>query len=402
MKFIVVGGGPSGLYFALLAKKCFPETTVEVIEQNPRSATYGFGIVLADRGLKRFQNADRESFAAIVAASCVSRHRIIAHRGQSVFVEGGGYGGAIARLRLLNILQDCCERAGVRVTYDLRIENPDKLDADLIVGADGVNSVLRRHYADQFGTTSWTLTNRLAWYGTEHHFAYPLLSFKTTAHGHFWAAAYAYTERMGTFVAECDAATWTRSGFDKMSDEERQTETEAMFADELGGNRLISNKSIWHSIPVIRNRNWSVGHRVLIGDALHSAHPTIGSGTRIAMEDSIALINALMAEPDILRALAAFRRTREPQKQKLVNATEKSFMWYENVAEKLDRLAPVPFVFDFMTRTGRVDEARLFAEFPQFMQAHADEWRKFATSRGGDDSDQAKQKSLSESAEIQQ
>jgi 2-polyprenyl-6-methoxyphenol hydroxylase-like FAD-dependent oxidoreductase len=280
-------------------------------------------------------------------------------------------------------LQERCEQVGVRVAYDYRIEDPAALDADLIVGADGVNSALRRHYADQFGTTRWTLGNRLAWYGTEQHFHHPLLSFKTTAHGYFWAAAYAYTERMGTFVAECDADTWTRSGFGGMSDDERQAFTEALFAEELGGNRLISNKSQWHSLPVIRNRAWSVGHRVLIGDALHSAHPTIGSGTRIAMEDSIALVDALGAEPDILRALAEFRRAREPQKQKLVSAAEKSFMWYETIAEKLDSLEPAPLVFDFMTRTGRIDEVRLFAEFPQFMRAHAAEWRAFTTSQVG-------------------
>src|ERR1019366_548248 len=119
-----------------------------------------------------------------------------------------------------------------------------------------------RDYAEEFGTTSWTLSNRLAWYGTEQHFPYPILSFKTTEHGHFWAAAYAYTERMSTFVAECDAATWKRSGFDSMSDDERQRYTEELFAEELAGRPLMSNKSLWHSLPVIRSRNWFVGNRV--------------------------------------------------------------------------------------------------------------------------------------------
>ena len=383
MKFIVVGGGPSGLYFALLAKKRFPKRDVEVLEQNPKSATYGFGIVLADRGLSRLQEADAESYNAIVAASFVSRHRVIAHRGQSVFVEGRGYGGAISRLRLLNILQDRCEALGVQVKYDHRIEDTSALDADLVVGADGVNSILRRSLGEKFGTTSWNLTNRLAWYGTEQHFPYPILSFKTTEHGSFWIAAYAYTERMSTFVAECDAISWEQSGFAQMTDDSRQAYIEDLFAEELGGKKLITNKSIWHSLPVTRNREWSVGRHVLIGDALHSAHPTIGSGTRIAMEDSIALADALVAEPDIMKALSLFRLTRESAKQKLVLAAEKSFMWYEDVGEKLARLDPLPFVFDFMTRTGRINESRLTEEFPRFMQAHNADWQAFAASEIG-------------------
>jgi 2-polyprenyl-6-methoxyphenol hydroxylase-like FAD-dependent oxidoreductase len=376
VKFTVIGGGPSGLYFALLAKKRLPHVEIEVLEQNPRGATYGFGIVLADSGLNRFQEADPESHEQLVAASFVSRHRVVKHRGQSVFVDGSGYGGAIARLRMLNILQDRCEQVGVQVQYDHRVESPGSLTADLIVGADGVNSTVRRDCA-AFGTTSWTLTNRLAWYGTEQHFPYPVLSFKTTDVGNFWSAAYAYTERLSTFVAECDADTWTRSGFDKMSDTERQAFTETLFAEELGGKKLINNKSAWHSLPVIRNKNWSVGNKALIGDALHSAHPTIGSGTRIAMEDSIALVDALVAEADIAGALALFRRVREPQKQKMVVAAEKSFMWYEHIAGKLRDLEPIPFVFDFMTRTGRINETRLNQEYPRFMKAHASEWRQF-------------------------
>jgi 2-polyprenyl-6-methoxyphenol hydroxylase-like FAD-dependent oxidoreductase len=318
---------------------------------------------------------------------------MIIHRGQRVFVEGGGYGGAIARLRLLNILQERCERQGVKVFYDHRLGDPSGIDADLIVGADGVNSALRTRYADEFGTTSWLLGNRLAWYGTRRHFPYPLLAFKKTEHGYFWAAAYAYSECMGTFVAECDLATWERSGFADKSDEERQALTEALFAEELDGHALISNKSQWYSLSVIRSRNWSVGHRVLIGDALHSAHPSIGSGTRIAMEDAIALCEALAAEPDIAGALARFRTTREPGKQKLVSAAEKSFMWYENIAEKLNQLDPATFVFDFMTRTGRVDHARLTAEFPRFMQTYAKQWEEFAIARadggGGEASSRA-------------
>ena len=376
MKVIVVGGGPSGLYFSLLMKKRFADADVHVFEQNPRDATYGFGIVLAERGLKRLEKADPASFQAIMEASFMSRHRMIRHPDEQIFVEGGGYGGAISRLKLLEILEEHCVGAGVRISYESRIDSTSEMEtADLVVGADGVNSVVRRRREKEFGTTQWLLTNRLAWYGTTRHFAYPLLSFKKTEFGCFVAAGYGYTERMSTFVPECDAQTWTRSGMDRMDEDKRRRFTETVFAEELGGAALISNASVWRPLPVIRNREWSSDRYVLIGDALHSAHPTIGSGTRIAMEDSISLVEALILHPtSIPDALATFRRLREPGKQKLVDAAEKSFMWYEGFSDRLLALEPVEFVFDFLTRTGRVDRSRLEAEYPRFMARYGHRW----------------------------
>jgi 2-polyprenyl-6-methoxyphenol hydroxylase-like FAD-dependent oxidoreductase len=376
VKVVVVGGGPSGLYFALLLKRRLARAEVHVFEQNPHDATYGFGIVLAERGLKRLQWADPASFEAIMAASFMSRHRIIKHPDETIFVEGGGYGGAIARLRLLEILEEHCISAGVKISYQARVDSISELgDADLVVGADGVNSVVRRQFETEFGTTNWSLTNRLAWYGTAHHFPYPLLSFKKTEFGCFVAAGYAYTERMSTFVPECDAQTWSRSGMERMDEDERRRFTEKLFEEELGGTALISNASAWRSLAVIRNREWCVGSNVLIGDALHSAHPTIGSGTRIAMEDSISLVEALVLHPtSVPKALAAFRLMREPGKQKLVDAAEKSFMWYEGFSQRVTGLGPIEFVFDFLTRTGRVDRSRLEAEYPKFMARYGHRW----------------------------
>jgi 2-polyprenyl-6-methoxyphenol hydroxylase-like FAD-dependent oxidoreductase len=385
VRIAVVGGGPSGLYFALLAKARFPGAAIEVHEQNPRGATYGFGIVLADRGLARLEAAHPETCSAILASSYAARHQVITHRGEAVFVERKGYGGAIARLRLLEILEAACAEAGVDVRYGVRVSDLQTFDGyDLVVGADGVNSVVRDAREAAFGTTRWWLTNRMAWYGTTRHFPYPVLSFKTVEGSHFWCAAYPYTERMSTFVAECDADAWTRAGLDRMDDEQRRRFAEEVFARELDGHPLISNASSWRVLPVIRNRHWFAGRHVLIGDALHSAHPTIGSGTRIAMEDAIDLAECLKAhETDIDAGLAAFERTRKPSKQKLVDAAEKSFTWYEGVAQKMDTLAPAAFVFDFMTRTGRIDEARLLQEFPRFMGRYREEWAAFKeTPRG--------------------
>ena len=373
MRLVVIGAGPSGLYFALLAKRKFPDADVEVHEQNPKDATYGFGIVLAENGLERMRKADPDSFQAIMNACFVSRHRIIAHPNETIFIEGGGYGGAIPRLRLLDILGSACERAGVKLIYGARVDDLGAFEgADLVVGADGVNSLVRKLNEEHFGTTSWMLSNRLAWYGCESYFPNPLLSFKTFEGGHFVAAAYSYSERMSTFVAECDADTWFSLGMDKMNDDERRQLAERVFAEELKGFPLIGNKSMWRQLAVVRNREWSVGRCVLIGDALHSAHPTIGSGTRIAMEDSIALVEALVDSPnDIPAALVLFRRRREPTKTKLVSAAEKSFAWYESFACKMQTYDAVPFVFDFLMRTGRIDESRLRAEYPEFMARFA-------------------------------
>lgn len=379
MNIIVCGGGPSGLYFALLAKKYLPNVEdVTVYEQNPKDATFGFGIVLAERGLDRLKNADRESHDLIVNASFQSRNRVMTHRNQKIFIEGGGYGGAISRLRLLQILQGCCDRAGIAVHYNSRLEIGKLAEnADLVVGADGVNSAVRKTYDSDFGTTSYNLTSRLAWYGTRAHFPYPILSFKKTDLGYFWTAAYAYTESMGTFVAECDGETWKRSGLSEMTEAEACRVSEEIFADELQGEKLICNKSLWNSLPVTRVKNWYVGNKVLIGDALHSAHPSIGSGTRIAMEDSIALFEALRDTSSVPEALAMFRLNREPAKLKLVNAAEKSIAWYETVVPRLESMEPIEFVFDFLTRTGRVDEARLRAEYPRFMEKYREDWRRF-------------------------
>jgi 2-polyprenyl-6-methoxyphenol hydroxylase-like FAD-dependent oxidoreductase len=382
MRIVVVGAGPSGLYFSLLARKAFPSADIRVYEQNPRGATYGFGVVLADRGLAHFRDAHEESHEALMAASFVSRNRVISHPDESIFVEGGGYGAAIARLRLLEILEDHCARDGIAVSYETRVTDAQPYaDADLVVGADGINSQVRRRHQSAFGTRSYCLTNRVAWYGTARHFPHPLLSFKRNEFGHFVAAAYAYTERMGTFVAECDEATYFGAGLDRMSEDEQRRFSESVFAEELARHALIGNNSAYRCLPVVRNREWHTGNCVLIGDALHSSHPTIGSGTRMAMEDSIALAKALAEHHlDIPAGLAAFRRAREPGKHKLILASEKSFTWYESFARNVDALGAVDFAFDFLMRTGRLSRERLCMEYPQFMGRYGHRWRTDAIS----------------------
>lgn len=382
-KIAVIGGGPSGLFFALVAKRRMPQLELEVYEQNPEDATFGFGIILAEGGHGAFRDADPEVADAITAASLITKDRLLSLNGRSVFIEGGAWGGAIARIKLLNLLQAFCRQRGIMLHHGARIENPDRIDADLIVGADGVNSVVRRAYEGQFGMTTWTLKNRMAWYGTTKRYATPILSFKTTALGNFWAVGYPHSGDAGTFVAECDADAWTRSGLNRMTQEERLAFSAEMFKEELDGHELLSNRSDWIALPVTRCKSWFVGHRVLIGDALHSPHPSIGSGTRIAMEDAIALVDALAAHADDLpTALAEYQRTHTLQSNKLVLAMEKSYEWYESVGEKLHRLDVVDLAFDYMTRTGRISSERLWREYPRFMKAHEQRWEAWFAAHG--------------------
>jgi len=375
MKVAIIGGGPSGLYLGLLLKRGQPDWQVEVIEQNSADATFGFGVVLADTGLSQLRDADTRSHDALCAAMHYNDRQIIVQRETPIEIKLNVKGGAIPRLVLLQILQREAEAAGVRIHYNRRIESTAALasfaldDADVVVGADGINSDLRREYADMFGTSQQLLGNHFAWYGTGRVFETPALVFRTFNGGHFVAHYYAYSECMSTFVAECDDATWNRLGLCHMTDEARQHLFETIFAPELAGWPLISNKSIWRQFPVIRNARWTDGRHVLIGDALASAHFSIGSGTRIAMNDAIALAHALLAcGGDSRQGLATFEATHTAQKNKLIDASRNSYMWYEDMAEWMQRYTPEQFVYQFMTRTGRIDDARLRNEFPELVE----------------------------------
>lgn len=375
MKVAIVGGGPSGLYLGLLLKRGEPTWQVEVIEQNLADATFGFGVVLADTGLLQLRDADQRSYDALCAAMHYNDRQTIVQREVPIEIKLNVKGGAIARLVLLQILQREVQAAGVRVHYGSRIESTGDLaalglgDADVIVGADGINSVVRRQYPDAFGTTQRSLNNHFAWYGTKRVFEAPALVFRQFNGGHFVAHYYAYSDEMSTFVAECDDATWRRLGLRNMTDDDRQHLFERVFAPELDGLALISNKSSWRQFPVIRNAKWTDGRHVLIGDALASAHFSIGSGTRIAMNDSIALARALLGcNGDVAAGLAAFEKSHKPQKDKLIDASANSYMWYENIAQWMDQYTPEEFVYQFMTRTGRIDDERLRSEFPELVQ----------------------------------
>ena len=375
MKVAIVGGGPSGLYLGLLLKRNEPDWQIEVVEQNSADATFGFGVVLADTGLLQLQEADEASYDALCAAMRYNDRQIIVQREEPIEIKLNMKGGAIPRLELLKILQREVQSVGVKIHFGSRIATTQDLtafaldDADVVVGADGINSVVRSQFPEAFGTTQRFLSNHFAWYGTKRVFEASALVFRKFEGGHFVAHYYAYSDDMSTFVAECDDATWNRLDLGAMTDDDRQHLFEKIFERELDGMPLISNKSNWRQFPVIRSAQWTHGRHVLIGDALASAHFSIGSGTRIAMADAIALARALLTcNGDAALGIKAFEESHRPQKNKLIDASERSYMWYEEVAQWMDNYTPEEFVYQFMTRTGRIDDSRLRSEFPELVE----------------------------------
>jgi 2-polyprenyl-6-methoxyphenol hydroxylase-like FAD-dependent oxidoreductase len=366
MKIAVAGAGPAGLFFSLLLKRKRPEVDVEVIEQNPRGATFGFGVVFS-RGALGFLARDEPGMHARLAAAMESwpMQRIV-HRDVAVDIDGNGF-SAIGRLELLQILQGECERAGVRLIFNEPIHSVEKFKGkDLVVGADGLNSIVRKAGREVFKPRVETLTNKFVWYGTSQVFDCLTLTFRESEHGAFVAHHYRYSPRMSTFLVECDARTWKRAGLDRMDDEASRAYCERVFAPDLGAHKLVSNKSLWRNFPLLRNEHWIAGNTVLIGDALRTGHFSIGSGTRLAFDDAIALAKAFdSGERSVEAALKNFETARRPIVEKIVAAADRSSYWYERFPEKM-ALEPWQLAYDYMTRSGRMTDERLKAEAPGF------------------------------------
>ena len=370
MRIAIVGAGPAGLYLAYLLKRSELKVEIEVFEQNPPDATFGFGLVFSQRALEFLDVEDPDTLAAIRPALECWNDSILVHKGREVRIDGMGYTG-IGRLRLLQILQARARSVGIEPHYLHLIDDLEACGkADLIVGADGVNSLVRGSDESVFGTTVTYLTNRFAWFGTTKRFEALTHTFVETELGHFNAHHHPHAPDMSTFVVEVDEATFFRAGFDKMDPNRAKAICEQVFAETLDGHGLVSNKSIWRQFPKIWNEQWSAGNRVLVGDALHTAQFSIGSGTRLAMEDSIALAKALEKHAaHIPAALAAYEEARKPIVTRLVAAANASAAWYERFAEHM-ALAPMDFAMSYITRSGRVDLERLRRSSPAFVAAY--------------------------------
>jgi 2-polyprenyl-6-methoxyphenol hydroxylase-like FAD-dependent oxidoreductase len=366
VRIAVIGGGPGGLYFAYLWKQRHPDAHVDLFEQNAADATWGFGVVFSEQALEFLRADDPDTIDAIAPRMESWNNITLNLRGGSVEIDGVGF-SSIGRLDLLGVLQQRVRAVGVTPRYDTLIASLDQLAGyDLIVAADGLNSLVRRSFEGDFGASVSYSANKFAWYGTSKRFETLSQTFVETDRGTFNAHHYRYSSDMSTFLVECDRATWQRYGFADKTVEESKAICETVFADTLGGQPLVSNKSVWRNFPWIWNEHWSFRNMVLVGDALHSAHFSIGSGTRLAIEDVIALVKALEAERDLPAALARYEAMRKPVVKKLVAAARASATWYEQFPEHM-KLGLMDFAYSYITRSGRIDEKRLRAMSPRFM-----------------------------------
>ncbi len=297
----------------------------------------------------------------------------VVHSGEAISIGGNEFSG-IRRIRFLNILQRRCEELGVRIHFETDIADPESLlDCDLLVGADGLKSLVRESRREHFQTTASERRNRYIWLGTPKAFDALTMMFRPHDDGLYIAHAYKFSPTMSTFIVECDPATWAAAGFESLSEDQACDYLAEVFAAELEGHPLESNASNWYNFSLVKNRHWFHEHIVLIGDALHSVHFSIGSGTKLAVEDAIALAGAFAQKRSVDASLASFERRRKPRVDAFQDAALDSLLWLENVKEDL-KLEPIAFAYRLMTRSNRIGHRRLKEQAPEFLRAY-EEWR---------------------------
>src|SRR5215470_13897973 len=369
MKVHVIGGGPAGLYFAILLKKAWPATRITVFERNRPDDTFGFGVVFSDETLAAFESYDRETYRAIVGHFAYWDDIEINFRGTVHRVGGNGFCGC-ARTTLLKILSRRARSLGVALEYQTEVSplDPAIQDCDLLVAADGINSAVRGALADTFKPTTDLRPNFFSWMGSTRPFDAFTFFFRETEHGIFIAHCYQYQPGRSTWVMETDPETFARAGLDRNDEKGSAYFLEEVFAEELQGHRLITNKSIWRNFPTVRCEHWTAGNVVLIGDAKATAHFSIGSGTKLAMEDAIALHRAFRATGgrDVNAALATFEAQRRDEVEKTQHSADVSLVWFEHVKRFWD-MDPTRFAFGLMTRSKAITYDNLALRAPEFV-----------------------------------
>jgi anthraniloyl-CoA monooxygenase len=372
VKIAVIGGGPGGLYFALLAKKHWPAREVTVFERNRADDTFGFGVVFSDETLGIFREQDAESYEQIRRNFAYWGDVAIHYQGQILRCGGNGFCGC-SRQKLLALLQARCRELGVVLRFQQEIEGLGQLSGyDLIIAADGINSKIREDHRDHFGTTVDVRRNKFAWLGSTRPFDAFNYLFRETSQGIVLAHCYQYESERSTWVIEMAEETWRALGLSDMREPEYIAALERIFAEELQGHRLIGNRSLWRNFPTISNRTWVMDNVVLLGDAKATAHYSIGSGTKLAMEDAIALFQALASHGDVPAALAAYDRDRRDEVERTQHAANVSLAWYEHMGRYWG-MAPEQFAFGVMSRSKQITYENLKLRDADFVE-RVDRW----------------------------
>ena len=368
MKVVCIGGGPASLYFALLLKKDRPDAEIDIYEQNRADDTFGWGVVFSDDTLSNFEVADPESYAEIRASFAYWSDIETFYGGQKIVSTGHGFCG-LARKRLLQILQERCRQMGVRMHYETLFQDVEEAmrSSDLVVAADGVNSEVRSRFAEHFEPELDWRKCKFAWFGTDKDLEAFTFLFTETEWGLFQVHAYPFESGRGTWIVECREDVWRRAGLDKLDEVESAKFCSDLWPEHLAGHELLINRSIWRNFPTVRCKTWRHENVVLVGDSAHTAHFSIGSGTKLAMEDAIALRDAVLAHSDDMpTALQAYEDARYVDVLKTQKAAQTSLEWFENSARYLGQ-DPVRFQFNLMTRSKRITYENLRLRDPDLM-----------------------------------
>ena len=370
MKINIIGGGPAGLYFAILMKSADAAHQIKIYERNGPDDTFGWGVVFSGKTLANLRAADEVSHAEITKEFEAWDNVDVVHRDEKISIHGNSFSG-VARLQLLKILQRRAEQLGVEIQFHSEIQDVESLrrNCDLLLAADGVNSTVRLRYAEQFQPELDVRANRYIWYGTNQLFHGLTLTFRENRAGIFAAHSYKFNKTTSTFIVECDPQTWDNAGFETMSPDKTLDYVHEVFAKDLNGHKLLSNNSKWINFLLVKNRNWFFENVVLIGDALHTAHFSIGSGTKLAMEDAIALAESFRQTASVSEALTHFTQTRRPTIEDYQSAAFESMRWFENAASYM-HLSPMELAYVLMMRSGRVSFDDLKRRAPDFINQY--------------------------------
>lgn len=354
MKIAVIGGGPGGLYFSILTKKAMPNCQIDVYERNKPDDSFGFGVVFSDETLGEFLMRDTQSYELIRSKFAYWDDIIVARDGQNVSVAGNGFCGC-SRKTLLQLLQQRCTEEGVQLHFEQNVDDLSQFkNADIIVACDGIGSAIRTQFADAFGTKVTLKKNRFVWLGSTKPLDAFTYFFRSTPFGLVVAHSYQYQEGMSTWIFECSNATWEALGFEVTNEETTIQKISELFKDELDGHALISNKSHWRQFPHVTNEKWSHNNIVLLGDAKATAHYSIGSGTKLAMECAIALSDAIVANPkDTTKAFEHYEKSRRNTVEMIQHAANVSLDWFENM-DRHNQHSFYQFAFGCMTRSKKI------------------------------------------------